>query len=72
VAVKNLAKALTIFCAVFSCSDSVVAFQRGTAFRGLARAGACGCFDQFNPVNIEVPSVIAEQFNCLRLRCGRT
>jgi hypothetical protein len=40
--------------------------------RGLAQAGACGCFDQFNPINVEVLSAIAEQFDNIRLCCART
>jgi dynein heavy chain len=65
--VKDLAKALAIFCVVFNCSESVTVFQMSTFFRGLAQAGAWSCFDEFNRINIEVLSVIAEQFNCIRL-----
>jgi len=64
--VKDLAKALAIFCVVFNCSESVTVFQMSTFFRGLAQAGAWSCFDEFNRINIEVLSVIAEQFNCIR------
>jgi dynein heavy chain len=41
-----------------------------TSFRGLAQAGACSCFGDFNRMKVEVLSVIAKQFNCIHLRCA--
>jgi dynein heavy chain len=70
-AVKELAEALAIFCVLFNCSKSITAFQMPTSFRRLAQAGACGCFGDFNRINVEVLSVIAKQFNCIHLRCAR-
>ena len=59
---KDLGKGIGVPVYVFNCGKQMTGMSIGNLIKGLAQAGAWGCFDEFNTIRIEVLSIVAKQF----------
>ncbi|VDM31178.1 unnamed protein product [Hydatigera taeniaeformis] len=57
--VKDLAKALAVFCLETNCSNAMDFRSVSRIFSGLCQTGAWGCFDNFNRIDVSVLAVIS-------------
>ncbi|KAL7675819.1 hypothetical protein ACOME3_002083 [Neoechinorhynchus agilis] len=71
--VKDLGKSLGVYVVVINCSEGLNYKQIGKTLSGITQSGSWGCFDEFNRINVEVLSVVAQQVNGILdgMRSGR-
>ena len=59
-------RSVGVFCLVFNCSEQIEYRVMTRIFSGVVQCGAWTCLDEFNRINVEVMSVIAQQLGDIR------